>query len=610
MAQKNLTINSFVGGIATDKRVGIPNSFGFAQNLNIYADASSVTLNPRTVKVSGAVVTDLVLWGIDGSPYDTNRYFYGEEGNLYRETSGGTWSLLRTVAGSNGQGLDVFANYLYYAGDTTLGRYGLLSGTPTFNDNFLADGITNLDQSGSGTGNTYAIPTSISETATNRQTFVPTRDPVASFKVWVVAKGTGDWTITLHDVNNNVLGTSTVANASLTNGALNTFTFATPARISIGNSYHFHVTSTVADGTLRTGTANDLETSTYNELFGILISADFHPIEGILNGIVIGNDNYLAFWDQANYNPNQIQLEDGYQVRALTSVEQYIVAGAWTGESEDSAENAKLYFWDGIAPTFNYSIPVTMGMVNALFSSKNRLIGCYGARGELYLNYQPFQLLRTLPNLLQGEIITIPPGAMGQFNNKTEIGFTYFSASVDIGAQKGVYEWGNKSDEYPEAFNFSYTISTGHTEGDDLYVGMVKGLGQDLYIGWEDDVTFGVDRVSNTNDPFPTGSFTSLIFDNNAPQKPKYADMLIIEFNPLVSGESIIPTYALDNDATNNVFTLGDTVATVGATQAIFPIGKRFNSMAFGFNIATGTTFPVVTAVHLIFDSLDNERSW
>lgn len=610
MAQKNLIINSWTGGISNNRKIATPNSYQFSKNLDILKDANSVTLNPKTIRASGNTVTDLVLWGIDGSPYDGNRYFYGEQGNLYKENSSEVWTNIRTVSDSNGQGLAVFANYLYYASDTGLGRYGPLSGTPTFNDNFLADGITNLDQSGSGTGQTYAVPVAISESATNRQTFVPTRDPVASFQVYIVAKGTGNWTITLHDADNNVLGNSTVANASLSNGALNTFTLADPARDQIGNSYHFHVTSTIADGTLRTGTLNDLETSTFNEFFDILISTDFHPIEGLINGIVIGNDNYLAFWDGAVYNPNQIQLEDGYQVRSETSLDEFIVAGAWRGESEDSFEDAKLFFWDGIQSAFNFSIPITAGLPNALHSSKNRLIGCYGSRGGLYLNYTPFQLLRELPKLADGEIITIPPGAITEYLGRTMIGFSYFSDSDQIGAEKGVYDWGNKSDEFPEAFNFSYTISSGITSGTDLYIGMTKAMGQDLYIGVQSDTDYWVDKTNPQNDPFTTGEFYTLIFDNDQPQKPKYADMLVVEFEPLASGESITPKYAIDANAYSNTFTLGTSITTVGATEAVFSIGKRFQNISFGFDVATVNTYPKITGVYLLLDTLEAERGW
>ena len=286
MAKTSIIQQSWYGGIANDRKVGKESSYQFSKHLNIYDDANVLTPYPKTVKMSGSTVVNLVLWAADGTPYDTNRYFYDLGGNLYRETSLDVWSNLRTVSGSSGQGLIVFDDYLYYAGATTLGRYGRLSGTPAFTDNFLADGTTNLDQSGSDfrtvTGNTYAVPVAISETSVNRQTFAPNHDPLTTIGLYVSAKGTGNWTVTVHDSENNNLGSATITNASLTNSAVNDFTFSTAIRVLIDIDYHFHVTSTVADGTLRSGTSDDLETSDYYNYFGILIDSDYHPMESLL----------------------------------------------------------------------------------------------------------------------------------------------------------------------------------------------------------------------------------------------------------------------------------------------------------------------------------------
>ena len=278
MAKQQLSLNNFTGAISNDYKVGTPNSYLFSRNIDVFQDASYMTPYPRAVKVSGSTVIDQVLWAVDGSPFDTNRYFYGREGNFYSEDAGGVWTNLRTVTDSLGNGLGVLNDYIYYAGDITLGRYGPLSlGSPTFNDNFLADGITDLDQSGSGTGNTYTPPVAISEASTDKQPFTPNYDPVGSISIYVTSKGTGNWTVTLHDSQDNEIAATTLSNVSLVNASLNTFTL-NDARVVIGNEYHFHVTSTVADGTMKVGTSADLSTSTFNEYFGILINAQYHTL--------------------------------------------------------------------------------------------------------------------------------------------------------------------------------------------------------------------------------------------------------------------------------------------------------------------------------------------
>ena len=118
---------------------------------------------------------------------------------------------------------------------------------------------TSLDSAGAAV-NAYTPPVAISEVASNRQTFTPTKKLNTSISIWPVAKGTGDWTVTVHDSANTLVGSATIANASLTNGAMNTFAILWAWT---SGAYHFHVTSTVADGTVKCGTAADLETASY-----------------------------------------------------------------------------------------------------------------------------------------------------------------------------------------------------------------------------------------------------------------------------------------------------------------------------------------------------------
>lgn len=126
----------FSGGISPSKKVGIEGSFQFSQSINTQTDPSEIVLLPKTVKVSGSTVTDLIKWFVSGHPYDTNTYAYSEGGKIYKGTSGDSWTLLRTVSNSHGQGLEIFDDYLYYVQDTQVGRYGPLSGTPAFTDNW------------------------------------------------------------------------------------------------------------------------------------------------------------------------------------------------------------------------------------------------------------------------------------------------------------------------------------------------------------------------------------------------------------------------------------------------------------------------------------------
>lgn len=583
----------------------------FIKNLDNLRDPNYLTQTRKTTKVSGETVTNLVLWATDGSPFDTNRYFYDLGGNIYRETSGGTWSNLRTVSSAAGNGFLMFDDYLYYALNAELGRYGKLSGTPAFSDAFLSDGTTDKDPgtdaslTTGATGSTYAVTTSITETATHRQTFVPTRDPLKAIAIDIATVGTtADWTITVHDSNNTTIGSVTKANATLAT-QVNTFTFSTPLRVVPGNSYHYHVTATNTTGTpaVDTGTASDLEDSYFITYFGILISATWHPIAAIDDVVVIGNKDYLAYWDQATYNPNYIKLRAGMQVRSLASFDEFIVAAAFMGDTFEEAEFARLYFWDGIGTTINFYTDVTFGAPNVVCNHANNLFGVYGNRGQIKQGNSPFQTVRDIvPNLADGKVIEVYPGAITSFEDRLLIG--YSGLTDDSSIDQGVYIIGSQSNEDPVSMSLGYVLSTGTTTGTSVKIGCVKSFGSDLYIGWRDGATYGVDKVAAGDTLAASGSWESTVFDGGKTNKDKSALNLVVTFESLASGETVTPKYDINRSGS---FTTG-TVGGSGDTRVNFVINKRFKEIEFGFDFTSSSNTALkITGIYFFYDDLEEE---
>jgi len=160
----------------------------------------------------------------------------------------------------------------------------------------------NIDQSLDPTGaytNTYALTNAVNEGATHIQTFTPTKKYTTRIGVWVVAKGTGNWTLVVHDASNNILASKTITNASLTEGAFNYFDVP---NIWTSGALHFHLYSSVADGTCKANTTDDLETASYihnyakkSENFTVIsngIKTDLKADkDGLLSNAIIDLDN-------------------------------------------------------------------------------------------------------------------------------------------------------------------------------------------------------------------------------------------------------------------------------------------------------------------------------
>lgn len=175
---------------------------------------------------------------------------------------------------------------------------------------------------------TYTVPTSITESAVHRCDFIP--EKVAynkSIKVYVVNKGTGDWTLTIHGPDGNPVKMydhtdlssssnsyqATIANGDLVNGAYNAFPIDW-VNLNTDQTHHFHLTSTVADGTVKTVTASDLNTCSAS---GYKYNATPEAIEIDIRNMYLktGVPQFLQEWgdywskDSGRSSPVRTQLE-------------------------------------------------------------------------------------------------------------------------------------------------------------------------------------------------------------------------------------------------------------------------------------------------------------
>lgn len=634
MARK--TITQWNGGISNNSKSGPLNSWRFAKHLNIYSDDDSVSLNPIPVKSSGTTVTDLIKWFVTTVPFtDVDKWAVGDVGNLYRTDGTLFWNLERSGAtignGAAGQGLIVFEDNLYYATSTTIGRGGILStgtGSMVYDDNFIQTLGLDLDQEQTGSGQTYTTPTSITENAVNSFFFTPLHDPIRVFEIIFGTKGTGNVTLTVHDSNNNVVTSKTVNNGDLPASGVFDFAPDTPWRPILGQEYHFHLTSTVADATVQTGTNADLSTVNVDIFFGVLLAnSQFHPMiqhtNGVTGTIVIGNNDYFAVWDGTTYNPNQIRIEPGYRIRGWTRENEYIVAYAWKGTDVNEVEEGKLFYWDGIQPYYNFSKPVTGGVPNALVNYKNRILGTLGNNSILTLGTEPFKTIQPVPLITRTKTIQVYPGAITTWENRAHIGIGVESTD-STGLYQGVYEFGNNSDRAvsftsvsTEVLNFGYTISTGDNQGTTMKIGAVAGFGDTMYIGWKSQAgTYGIDLVTPTNDPASTGSWESLIDDDSvdgkgniyaAPQKMKEAHRLCIFYETLPVGCTITPKYKLDR-ATSWTLGTGTDIGIAGSQFCLMDINQRYYEIEYGYDITATVNYPKILGLYYDFEGLDTER--
>jgi hypothetical protein len=464
------------------------------------------------------------------------------------------------------------------------------SGSPVFTTEVPFSAATtrvDLDQSLDTSGDTYTLATSIAETAAHRQTFVPAKDPQKSIQVLIAAKGTGNWTLTVHDSLNRTIASKTVANASLNTGDFE-FTFDSVWRPIIGGSYHFHLTSTVADGTVTTTTNNDLETVDFHTYYQFLVEdTAFHPIETMINLLCFGNERYLATWNGGTYNPHRLTLPAGYKIRCLAKWRDFLAIGCTRGSNIYSYDQGVIFFWDGISTTYNDWIEVPEGAINAMLGSQGTLYIFAGYQGDLlaYTGGPKAFKKKRLPKITIDKYVEIMPGAMTMWQAMLRFGAGVTDSST---VDQGVFTFGQLFEGDPMSISYDYPISTGNRANSNIQIGMLFPVEKKLLVGWKDNTSYGCDVVDPAGSPFATGTIERAKMDYGAVYKEKAVMKLRADFEPLASGETIRLKYKLDDDSD---WTLGDIESTVDATVAKLPIAKgRHREIQVAVDLGTSTT--------------------
>ncbi len=485
-----------------------------------------------------------------------------------------------------------------------------------------------IDTQGTNTGSTYTMPTAISEAATDKLSISPLYDPQASMAFYVNTKGTGDWTVTVHDQQNRVIDSKTITNANLPAAGTVEFIYASSWRIITGESYHVHLTSTVADGKVVCGTLNDFSTAEYTTYFGFLVTdTEFHPITqfqyqplgGTLTGaMIIGNERYIAVWDGANYLPNFISLLPGWRVRCFAQWRQYLAIGVWRGTNIYDFHQGRIYFWSGYQPAYDFFIDVPEGQINALFGVDSDLYIFAGWRGIL-LDYKggyfyntgntASNKLKRMPLLEEGAYTEVYPGALNMWRGMLHFGL--YANSDSTNSQRGVYSFGTLNQYYPDTLSYDYVISTGNY-GTTVQIGLVYPVGENLIIGWKDGSAYGADAVNFSNPPAPSGEVQTLLFDNGNIWKNERGSAVRLDFLPLNSGESVDVEYNVDRQGwvvsnTASIETIYED--TFMKAQPLTPGQSREIQMGFHM-YATGLTSPTILGVSLLYDDTKEENAF
>lgn len=485
--------------------------------------------------------------------------------------------------------------------------------TPTYSTDVPFSGITtraDQDINIDATGSTYTMGTAVSEGATHRQTFAPTKEPIKSVALNINAVGTGNWTVVVHDALNREVATITVANAQLHTGFYE-FLFTDSFRPILTASYHVHVYSTIGDGIIVTSSLNDMEGTTGNTgayfatFFQILVDDIYHPMTQFLNFVAVGNERYVGKLEAGNiYDPHHLVLPAGYRVRCFAKWNEFLAIGVWKGDSITDTDQGKIFLWDGSSDTAGNASPNTIvdvleGGINSMQGGAGVLSVVAGYEGKLLMyGGGETQKMTQLPLLERDAYCEVAPGSMTMWRSLLFIGGPLNTDSATI--HQGVYGYGRLNVNYPRALGFDYPLSLGDQQSSMVKVGSVFPAGQSLYIGWQNGNAYGIDKVSVTNDCYATATIEHLITDLSRMTQLKLPLVYRVDFEALTSGQSITVKYKADRETSWKTL---ETEDTVGATSIRAILHQQVKEIQFAEDIATTSGVSPV----IIQAALENE---
>lgn len=494
-----------LGGIAESPYQGGNNSVADMVGLDLHSVPGLIKAQFKLTKDSDTTINELCKCAIAST--DGKRYFFSADSGKIWSESGGSYTLVDTTTPLYGEakclGAIEFGGYIYWATQNYLHRIRVTD-TGSWSSNSQENWKElHLDyESYPGSAYTYTVATSISETDANKLPLLLTEDVVTAFGVNISDKGTGNITITVHDSSDNSIASKTISNGSLATG-FNYFELASDFDVDEEETYHLHITSTVADADIFTSTVDTLQ---YGDVKVYSRGDDeWHTMKIQNRQLFIADRHYVHTIEVVNnahvFGNKALTLVKPERIKCLGRSRTDLLIGTYV---DDGVNETLLYVWNTWSEAPSALDPIPETGIHAFIEGDNYILAIAGVNGNIYI-YQDgaLSLAKSIPGeYSSSSYIKVNPNAQATFNMVPLIGISNGAGNP---IKNGVYSYGKKRVNYPYMLNFDYPISqrnAGAFVTDNVEIGCILVTGNDLYVAWKDTnstAVYGVDKLDYSN---------------------------------------------------------------------------------------------------------------
>lgn len=554
----------FYGGLATDNKIGIENSYADGECLDVRKSPSQMTVLPMSRTLAdGGVITGLMtamtqskdgnIWGID------------EKGKVYKIDEDNAITAISTAATSSGFSLESFdiddglwwadSGHKLYSYGKVLNPTGANRETNAFEfiedhskyiDNGIEiqvfenkqDYVANPDIVRADGDEEVTIQTSVSEAEADKILYMPAIVPVAQIGVGFTTKGAGTVRLEIHDEQDNILASSEAMDAEdvVTSGytyftvrpnpssplsPANQFTFTPWAgdTVDAGTTLHIHIVASSEGYAVRSFDAESLWLTGDIASTGYVLHETFnkkHPM-AVYDKLYIGNGRYVStkessplnYIDDTLYIADALRLDDGFEVCSFGSSDEYLMIGAekYSAGSKRGFQAGRIYFWDRETEGPNFYIDCNMGSPKAIFNFGNIVYIVIAGALYAYTGGKELVKVRTLGGTDteysgRNSVTEVNPNMMTIRREVLMLGFPSHTTAYSI--RHGIYAFGSIDKNYPNCFTYNYKIPGANTS---QTLEQYNSDEQELRIGCVynfNDTLFYSYEVKTTTYPEPT----------------------------------------------------------------------------------------------------------
>lgn len=231
------------------------------------------------------------------------------------------------------------------------------------------------------------------------------------------------------------------------------------------------------------------------------IAGDFHTMRNAIGVVIIEDGDLLALYDYEDAaNFAALRMPTGTKAKSLLDRNDRIIVG---GRELDSG---RIITWERTRDSWEAKKNAQGNNVNGMAFLEQGVAAQVGDKGHIrYWNFGEVSPLIRIP-----ETQNCYPGGVAEYGTLPHFG-------MNGGTRNGVYSLGRLNLNDPRALNLEYIPSHGKLTGTEI--GAISADGEDLYVAWKDDTTYGIDVIDHENKA--VARYESLKLNMGKPQTEK-----------------------------------------------------------------------------------------